>query len=137
MALSRTAQRGFDWNLPTWTDDEGARRAVNVGYNPYADELVIRFANAAGKVAIVEPIETPDDHYANVMADEATGEVIGVQIDHLRAAALAHFPDWAAAADPDPTPAVIDRVVRGVHDLFVRYGVGGLVWNGQALVRDR
>lgn len=45
---------------------------------------MIRFANAAGKVGIVEPLVTPEDSYANVLADADTGEVIGVQIDYLR-----------------------------------------------------
>jgi hypothetical protein len=138
MALNKLTRPAFAWDLPTWTNDVAAHTVARVGYNPFADELVVQFANAAGRVPIVEPIETPHDHYANVMADHDTGDVIGVQIDNLRAAALAHFPHWAeASTEAEPPPAAIDRLVRDVHDLFTRYGIGGYVWNGEELIRDR
>jgi hypothetical protein len=138
MAGTDRALVGFGKRQPNWPDDAPAHRVAVVGYNPYADELVVRFENAAGRFAIVEPIATPDDHYANVMADEATGDVIGVQIDRLRDVAVPHFPHWAAAAtEGDPPPEAIDRLVRDVRNLFDRYGVGGLVWSNGALVPDR
>ncbi len=137
MAMMKPQPRGFTWDFPTWTDAPETHRIARVAYNPWADELVVRFANAAGKMAIVEPLVTPEDSYANVMADADTGEVIGVQIDNLRAAALQHFPHWAPVATEDePPPDAIDRLVADVHDLFTRYGVGGYVWKDGELRWD-
>lgn len=131
--MTHPAAGGFKWRFPTWRDEPEAFRVAYAGYDECADELVVRFANAAGKVGIVEPLVTPEDSYANVMADADTGEVIGVQIDNLRAAALQHFPDWAPVATEDePPPAAVDRLVADVHDLFTRYGVGGyLIVDGE------
>lgn len=124
MALTRPSAPIPTWRDPAWTGDEAATRVATIGYDHWADELVVRFANAAGRVAIVVPLATPDGHYANVLADDATGAVIGVQIDNLRAA-LCRFPHWAAAAADDPPPAAAARLVADVRALFDRYGVGG------------
>lgn len=98
---------------------------------------MIRFANAAGKVGIVEPLVTPEDSYTNVLADADTGEVIGVQIDYLRDAGVSHFPHWATVATEDePPPAAVDRLAADVHDLFTRSGVGGYVWKDGELRWD-
>lgn len=125
MAVAQPERRGFPWALPVWTDDATAHEVAHVGYNPFADELVVRFANSAGQVAVVEPIATPDDHYANVLADGKTGAVIGVQIDGLRVVGKDRFPHWPATAAADPPPAAVERLVADVRALFDRYGVGG------------
>ncbi len=137
MTMTHPAAGRSKWRFPTWKEEPDAFRVAFVGYDAWADELVIRLANAEGKIGIVEPLVTPENSYANVMADADTGEVIGVQIDNLRAAALRHFPHWASVATEDePPPAAVDRLVADVHDLFMRYGVGGYVWQDGELRWD-
>lgn len=137
MAMTHPAAGGSKWRFPTWPDEPDSFRVAYVGYDEWADELVVRFANAAGKVGIVEPLVTPEDSYANVMADADTGEVIGVQIDYLRDGALRQFPHWEpVATEGEPPPAAVDRLVADVHDLFTRYGVGGYVWKDGELRWD-
>jgi hypothetical protein len=127
--MTHPAAGGFRWRFPTWQDAPDASRVACVGYDAWADELVIRLANAAGKVGIGEPSVTPDDPYANVLADAETGEVIGVQVDDLRDVALRHVPHWAPVA-------AADRLVADVHDPFTRYGVGGHTLVDGKLRRD-
>lgn len=112
------------WAAPTWPKAPSTPARPRRAYNPLADELVLRFAGTAGRRSVVVPISSPDDQDVNVMADEETGEVVGVQVDNLLFSVAAEHPTWRALAEPDPPAAVVADVLAEARRRFERYGAG-------------
>ncbi len=112
------------WATPTWPEVPPDPARTRGGYNPMADEVVIRFAGTAGQRAVVLPIAASDDLDINVLSADRTGVVIGVQVDHLLFSAVAEHPSWRALADPVPPPAVVAELLLEVKRRFDRYGAG-------------
>ncbi|MDP9365283.1 MAG: hypothetical protein M3Q10_13840 [Chloroflexota bacterium] len=83
-----------------WLREAARARRLHARYNPAADELVVRFARGIGPVVTVA-IQTRDRDYAHLLMDDATGEVVGIQIDNLLASAVRLHPGWRLLAWPD------------------------------------
>jgi len=94
------------------------------GYNPLADELVIRFAGTTGQRSFVVPIPAADDLESNVLSADKTGAAVGVQIDNLLFRAVVAHPTWRVLAEPNPPTEVVADLLAEVKRRFDRYGAG-------------
>jgi len=96
-------------------------------YDPIADELLVYFGGQpVGAVNV--PIDSPDRDYVELLVDEETDEVVGLQVDALRAWVGRERPPWAPLADDGASPerrreAIASLIVEAAG-LFALHGAG-------------
>ncbi|MGH2532818.1 MAG: hypothetical protein ACRDJW_11010 [Thermomicrobiales bacterium] len=89
-----------------WPDLETAL-AARVDYDPDVDSLFVAFGQP--RPAVNVPLTTGQRDYVYLVVDLDTEEVVGVEVEDVRAWALERHPDWAplidaASDDPRPVP---------------------------------
>lgn len=112
------------WAAPAWPAKPPDPNGVRIACGAFADELVVRFGEAAGRPAIAVAIETPDRDYVFALADDETGAVVGVQVDDLLAAAGRLYPGWTRLAQPAHRAEVVAAFLGDVAAMLARYGAG-------------
>ncbi len=112
------------WTAPRWPTVPPDPARTSGAYNPLADEFVLRFGGTGGRHSVVMLIKTPDAQDINVLADDETGERIGVQIDNLRFRVITEHPSWRALAKPEPPVPVVADLLAEAKRRFARYGAG-------------
>lgn len=122
MAVTRTELAAEAWAAPNWPSVGTDPATIGVLYNPLADELVVFFDDRR-RGGVVVWIEPPSEEIA-VIADEETGEVVGVQVDNLLFSAVAAHPAWRALAASAPPAAAVADLLAEAKRRFDRYGAG-------------
>lgn len=89
-----------------WPDLESAL-AARVDYDPDVDSLLVAFGPQ--RPAVNVPLTTGERDYVYLLVDLDTDEVVGVEIEDVRAWALARHPAWAslvatASGEPQAVP---------------------------------
>jgi hypothetical protein len=81
-----------------------------LGYNPFADELVLIFGDA-DRPHYAEPLDASSHAYLSLLLDPSSDEVVGVMVEHARLSAIANHPEWVSILDAAPS----DPILRHAH----------------------
>ena len=97
-------------------------------YDPVADELLVFFGGKpVGAVNV--PINTPERDYVDLLVDEETDDVVGLQVDALVVWVGAANPRWAPLADvrasAEQRREAVAALIADAAGLFALHGVGG------------
>ncbi len=111
------------WTDPHWGIDAGVLADPPARYEAFADELVARFLDWSATPVVTVPLAVPERDYIDVIAELATGRIVGIQIDALAMAGVKDYPHWAALLHPLPPREAVAALVADVRALFDRYGV--------------
>ena len=110
---------------PRWPTERFDPSRGYVNYSDHADELVVYFGErpAPSYVDFIDAPALPDAAVlvsVGASGDDA-GQVVGVQVDLLRARAANRRPAWAVLAEPAPPPEAVAALVADIAGLFERY----------------
>ncbi len=123
MAMTRDDTDIGLWTDPHWDIDAGALAEPPARYGAFADEPAVRFLDWSATPVVTVPLAVPERDYINVIAELATGLVVGIQIDALEMAGVKVFPHWSALLHSLPPREAVAMLVADVRALFDRYGV--------------
>lgn len=123
MATQRTRVDPSVYDNPLWPERLPDARALRLVYGFDADEMVVLFDDVLHTNPAFVYVDTPDYEYAWLKVDGVTGDVIGIMVYPLVAHAVEFHPHWRAAALPNPSPEVAERIVRDIKALYDRYGI--------------
>lgn len=120
----RTEVDGFHPRWPTRGIDPGE---VWADYDAVADELLVYFGGGPTS-AVNVPIDAPDQDSVDLLVEEESEAVVGLQVDALRSGVGRAHPRWAALADDDATSEqrrdAITALIVDAAGLFALYGAG-------------
>ena len=97
-------------------------------YDPVADELLVYFGGKpVGAVNV--PINTPERDYVDLLVDEETDDIVGLQVDALGVWVGAAYPRWAPlgvdGVSPEERREAVAALIADAAGLFALYGAGG------------
>ncbi|MGH2533415.1 MAG: hypothetical protein ACRDJW_14040 [Thermomicrobiales bacterium] len=93
--------------------------AMELAYNPFADELTVAFGGT-GRPAIIHPLDWTPADYVALRLDPETDEVVGIQLDHAQRVAAAEHPAWSAVIDAAASKAGVHAPAKSAWPALAR-----------------
>jgi hypothetical protein len=93
---------------------------VLIGYNPFADELLVAFGGA-NRSHYAEPLDASAANYVSLLLDPATDQVVGVMVEQTREVAVTDHPSWRPILDTAPTEPVMRQAGADVRPALAKF----------------